>query len=54
VQGDPLADISALRQVRRVMLNGTWVDLTAPPSATAPTTGELLLPATTATQPAGS
>lgn len=26
VEGDPLADISAMRNVRRVMLNGAWVD----------------------------
>jgi imidazolonepropionase-like amidohydrolase len=25
VAGDPLEDISAMRQVRRVMLNGRWV-----------------------------
>ena len=27
VDGDPLEDISALRQVRRVMLNGLWVKM---------------------------
>lgn len=31
VEGDPLADISALRQVQRVMLGGRWVAGRAPP-----------------------
>jgi imidazolonepropionase-like amidohydrolase len=26
VEGDPLHDISAMRNVKRVMLNGKWVD----------------------------
>jgi imidazolonepropionase-like amidohydrolase len=31
VDGDPLKDIRAMRKVKRVMLNGFWVDLTPPP-----------------------
>lgn len=42
VAGEPLKDISAMRQVTKVMLNGTWVDLTPP---AAPATRELLRPA---------
>lgn len=41
---DPLKDISAMRRVRRVMLNGNWVDLSAP---AAPATRELLHPVPT-------
>jgi imidazolonepropionase-like amidohydrolase len=44
VAGDPLKDISAMRQVKRVMLNGKWIDLTPP----APSTDELLRPTTRA------
>ena len=50
VEGDPLKDMTAMRRVRRVMLNGNWVDLTPPP---APTTRELLHPAPPATRGAG-
>lgn len=57
IDGDPLKDISAMRRVSRVMLNGAWVDLTPPPPTTRPTTGpttrELLHPIAPATRPAG-
>ncbi|HEX8913427.1 MAG TPA: amidohydrolase family protein [Humisphaera sp.] len=49
VAGDPLKDISALRQVRRVMLNGVWVNL----NPAKPTTREMLKPvAPSGTRPA--
>ncbi len=32
VDGNPLNDITAMRRVKRVMLNGIWIDLTPPPA----------------------
>jgi imidazolonepropionase-like amidohydrolase len=45
VAGDPLKDISAMRNVRRVMLNGVWVDPASPvKSPSADPSKELLKP----------
>jgi len=44
VEGDPLADISAMRKVKRVMLNGVWVDMTIPQRPAVDPQKELLKP----------
>jgi imidazolonepropionase-like amidohydrolase len=42
IEGEPLKDISVMRNIRKVMLNGNWIDL-APATKPSPTTaGELL------------
>jgi imidazolonepropionase-like amidohydrolase len=51
VEADPLKDISAMRRVRRVMLEGNWVDLSPP--AAGPATRELLRPIPPATRRTG-
>lgn len=45
VQGDPLANISAMRNVKQVMLNGVWIDMNLPPTPKDAQKGELLHPA---------
>jgi imidazolonepropionase-like amidohydrolase len=45
VEGDPLKDISVMRNIRKIMLNGNWIDLT-PATKPSPTTRELLRPQT--------
>lgn len=39
LDGDPLADVSALRRVSRVMLNGAWLEPFLPPVALRPNRG---------------
>lgn len=45
VEGNPLKDISVLRKVKRVMLNGVWVDMTIPQRPKPDPKKELLKPA---------
>ncbi len=44
VDGDPLKDISVMRRVKRVMLNGVWIDLTPPKVVKPDSNTELLKP----------